>query len=67
MENLPPQTIRLVARELAGLQTAPPEGIRIVFSEQDVTQVEALIDGPGEPGWGSGRGGRLGRDGGGAR
>ena len=48
VENLPPQTIRLVARELASLQTAPPEGIRVLFSEQDVTQVEALIDGPGE-------------------
>ncbi|XP_043218803.1 ubiquitin-conjugating enzyme E2 S-like [Amphibalanus amphitrite] len=46
VENLPPQTIRLVARELASLQTAPLEGIRVTFSEQDVTQVEALIDGP---------------------
>ena len=62
MENLPPQTIRLVARELAGLQTAPPEGIRIVFSEQDVTQVEALIDGPGEAGRAGGVDGDEGGD-----
>ncbi|XP_037074189.1 ubiquitin-conjugating enzyme E2 S-like isoform X2 [Pollicipes pollicipes] len=46
VENLSPQTIRQVARELAGLQTSPPEGIKVLFNEQDVTQVEALIDGP---------------------
>lgn len=49
MENLSPQVIRLVTKEVADLVTAPPEGVRVITNEEDVTDIQAVIDGPGKP------------------
>ena len=47
VENLSPQVIRLVTKELADLVTDPPEGVRVIANEEDVTDIQAVIDGPG--------------------
>lgn len=47
MENLSPQIIRSVVKELTDLSEHPPEGLRIIINEEDVTDIQALIDGPG--------------------
>lgn len=46
VENLSPQIIRRVSKELQELFRAPPEGIHVVINEEDVTDVQAIIDGP---------------------
>ena len=40
------QAMRALARELADLQDKPPEGIRVLMNEQDLTDVQAEIEGP---------------------
>lgn len=47
MENLSPQVIRGVSKELADLVTNAPEGIRVITNEEDITDIQAIIDGPG--------------------
>lgn len=46
VENLSPQIIRLVTKELTDLVKSPPEGIRVLVNERDVTNIEASISGP---------------------
>uniref|UniRef100_L7M6L5 Putative ubiquitin-protein ligase n=1 Tax=Rhipicephalus pulchellus TaxID=72859 RepID=L7M6L5_RHIPC len=46
VENLPPQVLRQVSRELCELVRQPPEGIRVIVNEEDVTDIEATIEGP---------------------
>ncbi len=48
MENLNPQVTRYIAKELQSLCTAPMEGIAVLMDEKDLTQVEAVIDGPAD-------------------
>lgn len=48
VENLSPQIIRRVAKEMSELSTQPPEGIRVILNEDDVTDIQAVIEGPGE-------------------
>jgi len=43
-----PHIIRQVTRELTDLQKNPPEGIKVIVNEEDVTDVQATIDGPGK-------------------
>lgn len=45
-ENLSPQIIRQVMRELQDLTTSPPEGIKVATNEEDITEVRASIEGP---------------------
>jgi len=45
-ENLSPQIIRQVMKELQELTTSPPEGIKVTTNEEDITEVRATIDGP---------------------
>lgn len=47
VENLSPQTIRQIVKEMHDLQTNQPEGIKVKLNEADVTDIQALIDGPG--------------------
>ena len=47
MENLSPQIIRQIAREIADLTKEPPEGIKIFPNEVDITDIRASIEGPG--------------------
>ena len=47
MENLPPQVIRRVTKEVMGLAEDPPEGIKVYLNEEDITDIQATIEGPG--------------------
>lgn len=46
VENLPPQTIRQVIKQLGSLTSEPPEGIKVFYNEEDVTDIQAVIEGP---------------------
>ncbi|ESP04042.1 hypothetical protein LOTGIDRAFT_230299 [Lottia gigantea] len=46
VENLSPQTIRLVSKELGELTKSPPEGIKVFLNEEDITDIQASIVGP---------------------
>ncbi|XP_033751627.1 ubiquitin-conjugating enzyme E2 S-like [Pecten maximus] len=46
VENLSPQVIRQVARELGELCSDPPEGIKVFTSDEDITDIRAQIEGP---------------------
>lgn len=48
VENFSPQVIKQISRELSELTQNPLEGIRVVFNEEDITSVQADIDGPSE-------------------
>jgi len=43
-----PQIIRQVTKELIDLQKNPPEGIKVFMNEEDVTDVQATVEGPGD-------------------
>ena len=47
VENLSPQVIRQIAREISDLSKEPPEGIKIFPNEADITDIRASIEGPG--------------------
>lgn len=47
MENLSPQVIRQVSKELSQLTSNPLEGIRVCINEEDISDIQAFIDGPG--------------------
>lgn len=46
VENLSPQIIRGVVKEMQDLVNNPPEGIKVQINEEDVTDIQAYIDGP---------------------
>jgi len=46
VENLSPQCIRQVVKELQDLVKTPPEGIKVNLNEQDITDIQAYIEGP---------------------
>lgn len=46
VENLSPQTIRQVIKEMHELIDSPLEGIKIQMNDADVTDIQALIEGP---------------------
>ncbi|ENN73367.1 ubiquitin-conjugating enzyme E2 S [Dendroctonus ponderosae] len=46
VENLSPQTIRMVAREMQELANSPPEGIKVQVNEEDITDIQAMVEGP---------------------
>lgn len=50
MENLPPHIIRLVYKEVTTLTTDPPDGIKVFPNEEDLTDLQVTIEGPGECG-----------------
>ena len=47
MENMHPQTVRRVMREISELSQNLPEGIKVIFNEDDITDIQATIEGPG--------------------
>jgi len=55
VENLSPQTIRRIVREQEELVKDPPEGIRIIINDSDVTDIQAFIDGPAGTPYAAGR------------
>ncbi|XP_068898975.1 ubiquitin-conjugating enzyme E2 S isoform X2 [Tenebrio molitor] len=46
VENLSPQIIRRVVKEMESLVQKPPEGIKVQINDEDVTDIQAYIDGP---------------------
>lgn len=47
MQSVPPAVMRRIMRELTDLKKSPPEGIRVVTSDEDILDVTGLIQGPG--------------------
>ena len=47
VENLAPHTIRKITKELAELVTNPPEGIKVIPNDEDVSDIQAIVEGPG--------------------
>ncbi|XP_078438337.1 ubiquitin-conjugating enzyme 22 [Wolffia australiana] len=45
-ENLPPNVIRQLAKELKNLDESPPEGIKVTVNEDDFSTIFADIEGP---------------------
>ncbi|PWA57722.1 ubiquitin-conjugating enzyme/RWD-like protein [Artemisia annua] len=45
-ENLPPNVIKQLARELKNLDETPPEGIKVGVNDDDFSTIYADIDGP---------------------
>lgn len=45
-ENLSPQVVRQVYKELKSLATEPIEGIQVTANEEDVSEIQAILDGP---------------------
>lgn len=48
LENHNPQVIRQISREVKILSTESLEGIKININEENISQITALIDGPGK-------------------
>ncbi|KAK1294283.1 Ubiquitin-conjugating enzyme E2 22 [Acorus calamus] len=46
-ENLPPNVIKQLAKELKNLDETPPEGIKVVVNDDDFSTIFADIEGPG--------------------
>lgn len=46
VENLNPQTIRQVLKEVQQITETPLEGIKLQVNESDVTDIQAFIEGP---------------------
>ncbi|XP_076441646.1 ubiquitin-conjugating enzyme E2 S-like [Babylonia areolata] len=46
VENLPPQVIRQVSKEISSLCQDAPEGIKIFTNDEDITDIQATIEGP---------------------
>jgi len=42
-----PQIIRQVTKEIIDLQKNPPEGIKVFMNEEDITDIQATVEGPG--------------------
>ncbi len=49
MENTQPAVIKRLMKEMGELQKSPIDGIKVNFENEDLTQFEADIAGPGEP------------------
>lgn len=47
VENLPPTVIRQISKEVVELAANPPEGIKLFINEEDITDIQATIEGPG--------------------
>ena len=48
VENVSPQVIRRVTKEVMELAESPPEGIKVFVNEEDITDIQATIIGPGK-------------------
>jgi ubiquitin-conjugating enzyme E2 S len=45
---LAPQVSRQICKELQQLISDPPEGIKVILNEEDISDIQAIIDGPGK-------------------
>lgn len=47
VENLSPQTIRQIQKQMQEIVKNSPEGIKVQINETDVTDIQAVLQGPG--------------------
>ncbi|RNA15643.1 Ubiquitin-conjugating enzyme E2 S [Brachionus plicatilis] len=47
-ENIPPQVIKRILKEIAEISSEPLDGIKLISNDQDVSDIQALIDGPAD-------------------
>lgn len=40
--------MRKISKELAELIKTPPEGIKLIPNEEDVSDIQAIVEGPGK-------------------
>jgi len=45
-ENIPPQVIKKILKELSDIASEPLEGIKLVSNDQDICDLQAILDGP---------------------
>ncbi len=55
VENLNPQVMRYISKELRELVERPLEGITVLVDDHDVTELQAVIDGPADTPYHGGR------------
>ena len=55
VENLNPQLMRILAKEVQSLKQEPLEGIHIILDDKDITSVEAILEGPADTPYFGGR------------
>ena len=48
LQSVTPTVMRRLMRELLELKNSPPEGIRVVTSEDNMLDVTGIIEGPGK-------------------
>ena len=48
MENLSPEVLRQIRKEIVDLVKEPLDGITVTFNEEDISNVQAKIIGPGQ-------------------
>ena len=46
-ENLPPEAVRRLAKDIQDWQSDVPEGIRLFPNEKNIAEIEAVLTGPG--------------------
>lgn len=47
-QSLTPHALRLLSRELVTLRAEPPEGVRVVVDEDDISALDGWVEGPRE-------------------
>ena len=45
-ENISPQILGKIAREMQKMMQKPPEGIKIIVNEENITDIQAELQGP---------------------
>jgi len=45
-ENVAPQVVRAVAKQIQALATEAMEGVQMILNEEDMTDVQAIVEGP---------------------
>ena len=47
-ENLPVKVLREILKDLKSIDDSPPEGIRMIVNEDNISTIHADIEGPGK-------------------
>jgi len=55
VENLNPQVMRYISKEIKELVEKPLEGIHVIVNDDDITELQAVIDGPADTPYVGGR------------
>ena len=55
VENLNPQVMRYISKEIKELVEKPMEGIHVIINDDDITELQAVIDGPADTPYVGGR------------